>query len=108
MNQVRRRAEAILQLQGFLQEIHYFRGGAVTVLANKNTWVVEADNGRGKWVMNPNRPAFLPDFHALIALHSHRICSEPTQNRIPDKTTRASVTGLPLELLPSRRHSRRG
>lgn len=34
MNQMRRRAKAILQLQGFLEEIHYFRGGTVTVLAN--------------------------------------------------------------------------
>ena len=95
MNQVRRRAEAILQLQGSLQEIHYFRGGAVTVLANKNTWVVEAENGRGKWVMNPNRPAFLPDFSRLdcVTFAPYLLGADTEQNPQQDNSRFCNGSG---------------
>lgn len=34
MNEMRRSAKAVSQLQGLLKKIHYFRSGTVTILAN--------------------------------------------------------------------------
>lgn len=69
MDQMRRGAKAVLQLQGFLQEFHYFRGGTVTVLAKgreeSRGWTVQRTSVRQRQgTVNLNGPAVFS--HALI------------------------------------------